>query len=178
MSIPVSIKGITLTAEERYKFAKYNLTRSMVANRIRSGMDRSKLFEPRKVQREIKINGNIVTDEILEIMTKNDITLDKVRHSIFRGWTFERAITTPKLIQSSNYELEDEIHEDSLIEAYIEERELNKMKSDEVTTIIGRIKFLNKKKKYEKAPLTIPKGVMIRAREYGIDIDHVKEVPV
>ena len=153
MRIPKQILGYTLTPAERVAFIKNNLSSNLVDYRIRKGWDRERWFEAKS---EINALSNIITEERQKLMDELEISDDTVRKRMRRGMTFEEATTTPLL--------------------WVEE----KMPKKEVIEVIGRIKYLNTIKEYSR-PIdqwTIPAGVLRRAKEYGIDIDKVKELPV
>ena len=88
-----------------------------------------------------------------KLMDELEISDDTVRKRMRRGWTFDEATTTPP----------------SWVEM--------KMPKQEVIEVIGRIKYLNKQPD-TIVPYCIPLGVKRRAKEYGVDIDKVKELPV
>ena len=154
MRIPKQILGYTLTPAERVEFIKNKLTRDIVRNRIEKDRDRSEWFKPREMSRSvIKIYGHIVTEERQELMNENGVSMETARRRMRRGWTFEEATTTPP----------------SWVEM--------KMPKQEVIEVIGRIKYLNKQPE-TIVPYCIPAGILKRAKEYKIDIDKVKELPV
>ena len=153
MRIPKQILGYTLTPAERVAFIKNNLSSNLVDYRIRKGWERERWFEPKS---EINALRNIMTEERQKLMDELEISDDTVRKRMRRGWTFDEATTTPLL--------------------WVEE----KMPKQEVIEVIGRIKYLNSTKKYSR-PIdqwTIPAPLLRRAKEYKIDIDKVKELPV
>ena len=153
MRIPKKILGYTLTPEERVEFIKNKLTRDIVRNRIEKYRDRSEWFKPRKMSRSvIKIYGHIVTEERQELMNENGVSMGTARQRMQYGMTFDEATTTPLRVEM-------------------------KMPKQEVIEVIGRIKYLNKQPD-TIIPYCIPLGVKRRAKEYGIDIDKVKELPV
>lgn len=156
MRIPKQILGYTLTPEERVEFIKNKLTRDIVRNRIEKDRDRSGWFKPREKSRSvIKIYGHIVTEERQELMNENGVSMGTARRRMQYGMTFDEATTTPLWVEM-------------------------KMPKKEVIEVIGRIKYLNSTKEYSR-PIdqwTIPAGVLKRAKEYKIDIDKVKELPV
>ena len=154
MRIPKQILGYTLTPEERVEFIKNKLTRDIVRNRIEKDRDRSEWFKPREKSRSvIKIYGHIVTEERQELMNENGVSMGTARRRMQYGMTFDEATTTPP----------------SWVEM--------KMPKQEVIEVIGRIKYLNKQPD-TIVPYCIPLGVKRRAKEYKIDIDKVKELPV
>ena len=154
MRIPKEILGYTLTPEERVEFIKNKLTRDIVRNRIEKDRDRSGWFKPREKSRSvIKIYGHIVTEERQELMNENGVSMGTARRRMQYGMTFDEATTTPP----------------SWVEM--------KMPKQEVIEVIGRIKYLNKQPD-TIVPYCIPLGVKRRAKEYKIDIDKVKELPV
>lgn len=170
MSIPATIKGITLTAEERYKFVKNNLTRSIVAKRMSYGRKREELFEPRMNNRKVTLDGKEVTEEMLNIMHRNDLTIDRVKQRLYNGWSLKRAINTPvDKKKSSLYEIDEY--------EYLGEEKNYKMPKQEVIEVIGRIKYLNKQPE-TKGVICIPLRVRVRAKEYGVDINAVEELKV
>ena len=153
MRIPKQILGYTLTPEERVEFIKNKLTRDIVRNRIEKDRDRSEWFKPREKSRSvIKIYGHIVTEERQELMNENGVSMGTARRRMQYGMTFDEATTTPLRVEM-------------------------KMPKQEVIEVIGRIKYLNKQPE-TIVPYCIPLGVKRRAKEYGIDIDKVKELPV
>ena len=153
MRIPKQILGYTLTPEERVEFIKNKLTRDIVRNRIEKDRDRSGWFKPREKSRSvIKIYGHIVTEERQELMNENGVSMGTARRRMQYGMTFDEATTTPLRVEM-------------------------KMPKQEVIEVIGRIKYLNKQPE-TIVPYCIPLGVKRRAKEYGIDIDKVKELPV
>ena len=156
MRIPKKILGYTLTPEERVEFIKNKLTRDIVRNRIEKYRDRSEWFKPRKMSRSvIKIYGHIVTEERQELMNENGVSMGTARQRMQYGMTFDEATTTPLRVEM-------------------------KMPKKEVIEVIGRIKYLNTTKEYSR-PIdqwTIPAPLLRRAKEYKIDIDKVKELPV
>jgi len=153
MRIPKQILGYTLTPEERVEFIKNKLTRDIVRNRIEKDRDRSGWFKPREKSRSvIKIYGHIVTEERQELMNENGVSMGTARRRMQYGMTFDEATTTPLRVEM-------------------------KMPKQEVIEVIGRIKYLNKQPD-TIIPYCIPLGVKRRAKEYGIDIDKVKELPV
>ena len=153
MRIPKQILGYTLTPEERVEFVKNNLTRNIVRCRIEKSWEREKWFEPRERSiKVLKVYGHIVTEERQKLMDELEISDDIARKRMRRGWTFDEATTTPLWVEM-------------------------KMPKQEVIEVIGRIKYLNKQPD-TIVPYCIPLGVKRRAKEYGIDIDKVKELPV
>ena len=150
MRIPKQILGYTLTPAERVAFVKNNLSSNLVDYRIKKGWERERWFEPKS---EVNALSNIVTEERQNLMDELEISDDTVRKRMRRGWTFDEATTTPP----------------SWVEM--------KMPKQEVIEVIGRIKYLNKQPD-TIVPYCIPLGVKRRAKEYGIDIDKVKELPV
>ena len=156
MRIPKQILGYTLTPEERVEFIKNKLTRDIVRNRIEKDRDRSGWFKPREKSRSvIKIYGHIVTEERQELMNENGVSMGTARRRMQYGMTFDEATTTPLRVEM-------------------------KMPKKEVIEVIGRIKYLNTTKEYSR-PIdqwTIPAPLLRRAKEYKIDIDKVKELPV
>ena len=153
MRIPKQILGYTLTPEERVEFIKNKLTRDIVRNRIEKDRDRSGWFKPREKSRSvIKIYGHIVTEERQELMNENGVSMGTARRRMQYGMTFDEATTTPLRVEM-------------------------KMPKQEVIEVIGRIKYLNKQPE-TIVPYCIPAGILKRAKEYGIDIDKVKELPV
>ena len=154
MRIPKKILGYTLTPEERVEFVKNNLTRNIVRCRIEKSWEREKWFEPRERSINVlKVYGHIVSEERQKLMDELEISDDIARKRMRRGWTFDEATTTPP----------------SWVEM--------KMPKQEVIEVIGRIKYLNKQPD-TIVPYCIPLGVKRRAKEYGVDIDKVKELPV
>lgn len=153
MRIPKQILGYTLTPEERVEFVKNNLTRNIVRCRIEKSWEREKWFEPRERSiKVLKVYGHIVSEERQKLMDELEISDDIVRKRMRRGWTFDEATTTPLWVEM-------------------------KMPKQEVIEVIGRIKYLNKQPD-TIVPYCIPAGVIRRAKEYGVDIDKVKELPV
>ena len=150
MRIPKKILGYTLTPAERVAFVKNNLSSNLVDYRIKKGWERERWFEPKS---EINALRNIMTEERQKLMDELEISDDTVRKRMRRGWTFDEATTTPP----------------SWVEM--------KMPKQEVIEVIGRIKYLNKQPD-TIVPYCIPAGILKRAKEYGIDIDKVKELPV
>lgn len=150
MRIPKQILGYTLTPAERVAFIKNNLSSNLVDYRIRKGWKRERWFEAKS---EINALSNIMTEERQKLMDELDLSDDTVRKRMRRGMTFEEATTTPP----------------SWVEM--------KMPKQEVIEVIGRIKYLNKQPE-TIVPYCIPLGVKRRAKEYKIDIDKVKELPV
>ena len=115
--------------------------------------EREKWFEPRERSINVlKVYGHIVSEERQKLMDELEISDDIVRKRMRRGWTFDEATTTPLWVEM-------------------------KMPKQEVIEVIGRIKYLNKQPE-TIVPYCIPLGVKRRAKEYGIDIDKVKELPV
>lgn len=149
MRIPKKILGYTLTPEERVEFVKNNLTRNIVRCRIEKSWKREKWFEAKS---EINALRNIMTEERQKLMDELEISDDTVRKRMRRGWTFDEATTTPLWVEM-------------------------KMPKQEVIEVIGRIKYLNKQPE-TIVPYCIPAGILKRAKEYKIDIDKVKELPV
>ena len=149
MRIPKQILGYTLTPAERVAFIKNNLSSNLVDYRIRKGWERERWFEPKS---EINALRNIMTEERQKLMDELEISDDIARKRMRRGWTFDEATTTPLRVEM-------------------------KMPKQEVIEVIGRIKYLNKQPE-TIVPYCIPLGVKRRAKEYGIDIDKVKELPV
>ena len=153
MRIPKQILGYTLTPAERVEFVKNNLTRNIVRCRIEKSWEREKWFEPRERSINVlKVYGHIVSEERQKLMDELEISDDIARKRMRRGWTFDEATTTPLWVEM-------------------------KMPKQEVIEVIGRIKYLNKQPD-TIVPYCIPLGVKRRAKEYGIDIDKVKELPV
>ena len=153
MRIPKKILGYTLTPAERVEFVKNNLTRNIVRCRIEKSWEREKWFEPRERSINVlKVYGHIVSEERQKLMDELEISDDIARKRMRRGWTFDEATTTPLWVEM-------------------------KMPKQEVIEVIGRIKYLNKQPE-TIVPYCIPLGVKRRAKEYGIDIDKVKELPV
>ena len=153
MRIPKQILGYTLTPEERVEFVKNNLTRNIVRCRIEKSWEREKWFEPRERSiKVLKVYGHIVSEERQKLMDELEISDDIVRKRMRRGWTFDEATTTPLWVEM-------------------------KMPKQEVIEVIGRVKYLNKQPE-TIVPYCIPAGVLKRAKEYKIDIDKVKELPV
>ena len=150
MRIPKKILGYTLTPAERVAFVKNNLSSNLVDYRIKKGWERERWFEPKS---EINALRNIMTEERQKLMDELEISDDTVRKRMRRGWTFDEATTTPP----------------SWVEM--------KMPKQEVIEVIGRIKYLNKQPD-TIVPYCIPAGVVKRAKEYGVDIDEVEELPV
>ena len=150
MRIPKEILGYTLTPAERVAFVKNNLSSNLVDYRIKKGWERERWFEPKS---EINALRNIMTEERQKLMDELEISDDTVRKRMRRGWTFDEATTTPP----------------SWVEM--------KMPKQEVIEVIGRIKYLNKQPD-TIVPYCIPAGVLKRAKEYGVDIDKVEELPV
>ena len=150
MRIPKQILGYTLTPAERVAFIKNNLSSNLVDYRIRKGWERERWFEAKS---EINALSNIMTEERQKLMDELEISDDTVRKRMRRGWTFDEATTTPLL--------------------WVE----MKMPKQEVIEVIGRIKYLNKQPE-TIVPYCIPAGILKRAKEYKIDIDKVKELPV
>ena len=150
MRIPKQILGYTLTPAERVAFIKNNLSSNLVDYRIKKGWERERWFEAKS---EINALSNIMTEERQKLMDELEISDDTVRKRMRRGWTFDEATTTPP----------------SWVEM--------KMPKQEVIEVIGRIKYLNKQPD-TIVPYCIPAGVLKRAKEYKIDIDEVKELPV
>ena len=152
MRIPKQILGYTLTPAERVAFVKNNLSSNLVDYRIKKGWERERWFEPKS---EINALRNIMTEERQKLMDELEISDDTVRKRMRRGWTFDEATTTPLWVEM-------------------------KMPKKEVIEVIGRIKYLNSTKEYSR-PIdqwTIPARVLKRAKEYGVDIDEVEELPV
>ena len=149
MRIPKEILGYTLTPAERVAFIKNNLSSNLVDYRIKKGWERERWFEAKS---EINALSNIMTEERQKLMDELEISNDTVRKRMRRGWTFDEATTTPLWVEM-------------------------KMPKKEVIEVIGRIKYLNKQPE-TIVPYCIPLGVKRRAKEYGIDIDKVKELPV
>ena len=152
MRIPKQILGYTLTPAERVAFIKNNLSSNLVDYRIKKGWERERWFEPKS---EINALSQVVTEERQKLMDELEISDDIARKRMRRGWTFDEATTTPLWVEM-------------------------KMPKQEVIEVIGRIKYLNSTKEYSR-PIdqwTIPARVLKRAKEYGIDIDKVKELPV
>ena len=149
MRIPKQILGYTLTPAERVAFIKNNLSSNLVDYRIKKGWERERWFEPKS---EVNALSNIVTEERQKLMDELEISDDTVRKRMRRGWTFDEATTTPLWVEM-------------------------KMPKQEVIEVIGRIKYLNKQPE-TIVPYCIPLGVKRRAKEYGVDIDKVKELPV
>ena len=149
MRIPKQILGYTLTPAERVAFIKNNLSSNLVDYRIRKGWERERWFEAKS---EINALSNIVTEERQKLMDELEISDDTVRKRMRRGWTFDEATTTPLWVEM-------------------------KMPKQEVIEVIGRIKYLNKQPE-TIVPYCIPAGILKRAKEYKIDIDKVKELPV
>ena len=149
MRIPKQILGYTLTPAERVAFIKNNLSSNLVDYRIRKGWERERWFEAKS---EINALSNIVSEERQKLMDELEISDDIARKRMRRGWTFDEATTTPLWVEM-------------------------KMPKQEVIEVIGRIKYLNKQPD-TIIPYCIPLGVKRRAKEYGIDIDKVKELPV
>ena len=149
MRIPKEILGYTLTPAERVAFIKNNLSSNLVDYRIKKGWERERWFEAKS---EINALSNIVTEERQKLMDELEISDDTVRKRMRRGWTFDEATTTPLWVEM-------------------------KMPKQEVIEVIGRIKYLNKQPE-TIVPYCIPAGVIRRAKEYKIDIDKVKELPV
>ena len=153
MRIPKKILGYTLTPAERVEFVKNNLTRNIVRCRIEKSWEREKWFEPRERSINVlKVYGHIVSEERQKLMDELEISDDIARKRMRRGWTFDEATTTPLWVEM-------------------------KMPKQEVIEVIGRIKYLNKQPE-TIVPYCIPAGILKRAKEYGIDIDKVKELPV
>ena len=153
MRIPKKILGYTLTPAERVEFVKNNLTRNIVRCRIEKSWEREKWFEPRERSINVlKVYGHIVSEERQKLMDELEISDDIARKRMRRGWTFDEATTTPLWVEM-------------------------KMPKQEVIEVIGRIKYLNKQPD-TIVPYCIPLGVKRRAKEYGVDIDKVKELPV
>ena len=150
MRIPKQILGYTLTPAERVAFIKNNLSSNLVDYRIKKGWERERWFEAKS---EINALSNIVSEERQKLMDELEISDDTVRKRMRRGWTFDEATTTPP----------------SWVEM--------KMPKQEVIEVIGRIKYLNKQPD-TIVPYCIPAGVLKRAKEYGVDIDKVEELPV
>ena len=150
MRIPKQILGYTLTPAERVAFIKNNLSSNLVDYRIKKGWERERWFEAKS---EINALSNIVSEERQKLMDELEISDDTVRERMRRGMTFEEATTTPLL--------------------WVE----MKMPKQEVIEVIGRIKYLNKQPE-TIVPYCIPAGILKRAKEYKIDIDKVKELPV
>ena len=156
MRIPKQILGYTLTPAERVAFIKNNLSSNLVDYRIKKGWERERWFGPKeKLKGSVVINKNIVSDERLKHMEEYGITVNIARKRMSKGMSFDEATTTPPLI------VKDKL----------------KMPKQEVIEVIGRIKYLNKQPE-TIVPYCIPAGVLKRAKEYGIDIDKVKELPV
>ena len=149
MRIPKEILGYTLTPAERVAFVKNNLSSNLVDYRIKKGWERESWFEAKS---EINALSNIMTEERQKLMDELEISDDTVRKRMRRGWTFDEATTTPLWVEM-------------------------KMPKQEVIEVIGRIKYLNKQPD-TIVPYCIPAGVLKRAKEYKIDIDKVKELPV
>ena len=153
MRIPKQILGYTLTPAERVEFVKNNLTRNIVRCRIEKSWEREKWFEPRERSINVlKVYGHIVSEERQKLMDELEISDDIARKRMRRGWTFDEATTTPLWVEM-------------------------KMPKQEVIEVIGRIKYLNKQPE-TIVPYCIPAGILKRAKEYKIDIDKVKELPV
>lgn len=150
MRIPKQILGYTLTPAERVAFIKNNLSSNLVDYRIKKGWERERWFEAKS---EINALSNIMTEERQKLMDELEISDDTVRKRMRRGWTFDEATTTPP----------------SWVEM--------KMPKQEVIEVIGRIKYLNKQPD-TIFPYCIPAGVIRRAKEYGVDIDEIEELPV
>ena len=150
MRIPKQILGYTLTPAERVAFIKNNLSSNLVDYRIRKGWERERWFEAKS---EINTLSQDVTEERQKLMDELEISDDIARKRMRRGWTFDEATTTPLL--------------------WVEE----KMPKQEVIEVIGRIKYLNKQPD-TIVPYCIPAGILKRAKEYGVDIDEVEELPV
>ena len=149
MRIPKQILGYTLTPAERVAFVKNNLSSNLVDYRIRKGWERERWFEAKS---EINALSNIMSEERQKLMDELEISDDIARKRMRRGWTFDEATTTPLWVEM-------------------------KMPKQEVIEVIGRIKYLNKQPD-TIVPYCIPLGVKRRAKEYGVDIDKVKELPV
>ena len=149
MRIPKQILGYTLTPAERVAFIKNNLSSNLVDYRIKKGWERERWFEAKS---EINALSNIMTEERQKLMDEREISDDIARKRMRRGWTFDEATTTPLWVEM-------------------------KMPKQEVIEVIGRIKYLNKQPE-TIVPYCIPLGVKRRAKEYGVDIDKVKELPV
>lgn len=156
MRIPNKILGHTLTPAERVRFIKNGLNRDLIKYRIKKGWDRSEWFRPKgRLKGNVVINRNIVSDERLKHMEEYGIPVHLARQRMSKGMSFEEATTTPPLI------IMDKL----------------KMPKREVVEVIGRVKYLNKQPE-TKFPYCIPAGILKRAKEYGVDIDKVKELPV
>ena len=149
MRIPKEILGYTLTPAERVAFIKNNLSSNLVDYRIKKGWERERWFEAKS---EINALRNIMTEERQKLMDELEISDDIARKRMRRGWTFDEATTTPLWVEM-------------------------KMPKQEVIEVIGRIKYLNKQPD-TIVPYCIPLGVKRRAKEYGVDIDEVEELPV
>lgn len=150
MKIPSKILGYTLTPAERVEFVKNNIPRETVADRIRRGWCREEWFKPKG--QNLIIGGHIVNEERQKLMKKLGINTNTASSRMARGMSFDEATTEP---------LRGDI----------------KMPKQEVIEVIGRIKYLNKQPE-TTYPYTIPAGILKRAKEYKIDIDKVKELPV
>ena len=156
MRIPKQILGYTLTPAERLAFIKNNLSSNLVDYRIKKGWERSEWFGPKeKLKGNVVINRNIVSDERLKHMEEYGISVYLARKRMSKGMSFDEATTAPPLI------VVDKL----------------KMPKQEVIEVIGRIKYLNKQPD-TIIPYCIPAGILKRAKEYKIDIDKVKELPV
>lgn len=156
MIIPKEIRGFELTAKERKLYIDNDLTRTIVSDRIRRDWERERWFEPkRKHNQPLIVQGHVVSEERQKLMKQLGINTNTAGSRMIRGMTFDEATTTPLWVEM-------------------------KMPKQEVIEVIGRIKYLNATNEYSR-PIdqwTIPAPLLRRAKEYKIDIDKVKELPV
>lgn len=153
MIIPKEINGHTLTAKERKLYIDHDLSRNLVSDRIRKGWERERWFESkREYNQPLIVQGHVVSEERQKLMKQLGINTNTAGSRMIRGMTFDEATTTPLWVEM-------------------------KMPKQEVIEVIGRIKYLNKQPD-TIVPYCIPLGVKRRAKEYKIDIDKVKELPV
>ena len=169
MNIPSTIEGVKLTEEEKNKFFIHGLTRGLVQSRARRGATREEMFAP-KIHRNPLINGYELSDEELECIRKNELSMDVVRQRVRNGWSIKTALNKP-LRKSKD-------KEHLLIEYEpLGNRRNYKMTKQEVIKVIGRIKYMNNQEETIH-PIVIPLGIKRRVKEYGIDIDSVQEIKV
>src|SRR5699024_6818541 len=145
-----------LTAKERKLYIDNDLTRTIVGDRIRRDWERERWFVAKREYNQLLIvQGHVVSEERQKLMKQLGINTNTAGSRMIRGMTYDEATTTPLWVEV-------------------------KMPKKEVIEVIGRIKYLNSTKEYSR-PInqwTIPARVLKRAKEYGIDIDKVKELPV
>lgn len=113
-----------------------------------------------------KILGHTLTPAERVRFIKNGLNRDLIKYRIKKGWDRSEWFR-PKVRLKGNVVINRNIVSDERL----------KMPKQEVIEVIGRIKYLNKQPE-TKGVICIPLRVLVRAKEYGVDINAVEELKV